>query len=224
MFRHAVNWKKYWGGLVQPYLNGNILEVGAGIGGTTENLACGLDFDKWICLEPDPALSMKIPEYIQHLANFEKIDIHTTFLTDFSTSQDFDAVLYIDTLEHIDNVQLELHAASDVLVPGGFLIILVPAHNYLYSEFDKTIGHYKRYNKRMLMEDIPEGFGIEKLVYLDSLGMCLSLANKLLLNQDYPTLKQILFWDRVVVPVSRITDVMCTFLVGKSLLGIWKKF
>jgi hypothetical protein len=50
-----------------------------------------------------------------------------------------------------------------------------------------------------------------------------SVANKLFLKQSYPTLKQVLFWDSILVSLSKITDVITLNAVGKSLLGIWKK-
>src|SRR5574341_2387422 len=52
VFRYAVNWKRYWGGKVRPYLGRRVLEVGAGIGGTTAVL-CTPQFDSWTGIEPD---------------------------------------------------------------------------------------------------------------------------------------------------------------------------
>ena len=53
--------------------------------------------------------------------------------------------------------------------------------------------------------------------------MLLSLANRLLLQQKLPTLKQILFWDKRVIPLSRILDPVLGYRVGKSILGVWQK-
>ena len=59
--------------------------------------------------------------------------------------------------------------------------------------------------------------------YLDSVGFFASLANRLLLKQQNPTLKQILFWDRVLVPCSRLVDPLFLFRAGKSVVGVWEK-
>ena len=109
------------------------------------------------------------------------------------------------------------------MAPGGNLIILVPAHNYLFSPFDKAIGHFRRYNKKMLKKAAPKNLVQKKLIYLDSFGLFASLANKLLLKQSYPTLKQIKFWDNYIVPISRVMDKILFYSVGKTVVGIWQK-
>ena len=61
------------------------------------------------------------------------------------------------------------------------------------------------------------------LKYLDSAGFFLSAANRVLLKQKYPTQKQVLLWDRYVIPVSRVTDKIIAYSFGKTVLGMWKK-
>jgi predicted SAM-dependent methyltransferase len=131
--------------------------------------------------------------------------------------------LFIDVIEHIENDTDELKKASSFLKPGGHLIVLVPAHNYLYSEFDKSIGHFRRYNKKMLIEVAPKELKQIDLRYLDSLGLLASLANKWFLKQDYPELKQIKFWDNFIIPISKITDILSFYSIGKTVIGIWQK-
>ena len=62
-----------------------------------------------------------------------------------------------------------------------------------------------------------------KLLYLDSVGMLASGANRLLLSQAMPTERQILTWDRLMIPVSRVLDPLLGYTVGKSILGVWKR-
>jgi hypothetical protein len=38
-----------------------------------------------------------------------------------------------------------------------------------------------------------------------------------------PTRKQIVFWDQVMVPLSKIIDPLIQYSVGKSILGVWQK-
>ena len=59
-------------------------------------------------------------------------------------------------------------------------------------------------------------------MYLDSIGLLASLANRLLLNQSMPTAAQIKTWDSVLVPCSRVLDPFLFGAVGKSVLGIWR--
>ena len=51
--------------------------------------------------------------------------------------------------------------------------------------------------------------------------MALSLANRMLLRASMPTGSQILFWDRIVVPLSRLIDSVLARSVGKSVVAIW---
>jgi 2-polyprenyl-3-methyl-5-hydroxy-6-metoxy-1,4-benzoquinol methylase len=76
-------------------------------------------------------------------------------MTDLPASEVFDAVLYVDVLEHIADDLSELRRAAVHLRPGGVLVILVPAHPRLYSAFDAAIGHYRRYTKSMLITVVP---------------------------------------------------------------------
>ena len=113
--------------------------------------------------------------------------------------------------------------ASELLLNGGHLIVLAPACNFLFSPFDKAIGHYRRYSAQTLKPVMPGELKLLKLQYLDSGGFFASMANKLLLKQTYPTEKQIQTWDKFMIPVSKWTDKIFFHSFGKSILGIWRK-
>jgi hypothetical protein len=59
LFAAATNWKSYYGRLLEPFIKGNVLEVGAGIGGTMPFL-WNDSVSSWLCLEPDPALALEL--------------------------------------------------------------------------------------------------------------------------------------------------------------------
>ena len=63
---------------------------------------------------------------------------------------------------------------------------------------------------------------IEKLYYLDSIGFFLSILNKLILKRN-PKKKEIKFWDNIIVPLSRISDLLLCNLFGKSIVCVYKK-
>lgn len=220
-FAHAVNWKSYFGRLLAPYVRGEVLEVGAGIGGTTRVL-CTPQADRWVCLEPDPELVERL-----RLAQAERpfpapVEIETGTVEQLDADRCFDCILYIDVLEHIEADRAELRAAARHLKPGGNLVVLCPAHPMLYTAFDKAIGHYRRYTKAMFRAIEPDGLCRERLVYLDSAGLLLSLGNRLLLRSGAPTVKQVKIWDRLFVPVSRVMDPILGRTIGKSVVGVWR--
>ena len=223
LFEHATHWKAYYGGRLKPFLRGRVLEVGAGIGGTTRTLCDGSQTD-WLCLEPDAALAGRITELLVTHELPACCRLHVGTLEDLPAADgQFDAILYIDVIEHIEDDAAELRRAYARLAPGGALLIVVPAHQWLFSPFDKAIGHFRRYSRPMLRRVLPTGSRIRQLVYLDSVGLLASAANKLLLKQSYPTLAQIKFWDRTIVPVSRFTDRLTGFALGKSVLAVVQK-
>jgi SAM-dependent methyltransferase len=219
LVKDVHNWRKYWGKNIEAYLGEEVLEVGAGLGSNTSYLIQNESVKRWVCIEPDVKLSSQIERSIHG----KNIEVHTGLLKDFPISTKFDSILYIDVIEHIEDAESELELAVQYLKPGGYLIILVPAYNFLFSEFDKAIGHFRRYNKKMLLESIPGSMKNKKLFYLDSMGFFASLVNKLFLHQDLPSIKQIQFWDKVILPFSKVTDVFLFRSMGKSLIGIWQK-
>jgi hypothetical protein len=144
-------------------------------------------------------------------------------VSDIPPGDPVDSFLYIDVLEHIENDRAELAAAAARLSSGGRLIVLSPAFNFLYSPFDRSIGHYRRYEKKMFQALTPPGCTLEKIMYLDSVGMAISLANRLILSQAMPTINQILLWDRKIIPVTKWFDRLIGYGFGRSLLGVWEK-
>jgi 2-polyprenyl-3-methyl-5-hydroxy-6-metoxy-1,4-benzoquinol methylase len=219
LFEHAENWKRYFASHMKPYLKGSVLEVGAGIGGTTKFL-CDGNQTSWTCLDPDERQVSQINSLInsKELPTYCKAIRGT--LKEHTAQELYDAVLYIDVIEHIENDKDELTLATQFLKPGGVLIILAPAHQCLYSEFDKVIGHYRRYSMLTLRAIIPASMTERKLFYIDSAGVLASLVNKFFLKRSYPTKKQIYFWDKVLIPISRKLDFLTHRISGKSLISI----
>ena len=220
LFERAVRWKAYWSSLAAPEIRGSVLEAGAGTGATTELLASA-QFDQWLCLEPDSALLQKIPH--RSLPSPAKYEFLPGTLAGLDPARRFDTILYIDVLEHIANDRAEMLMTAPRLNPGGKLVVLSPAHPWLFSRFDQAIGHCRRYTKRSLQAASPPSLTLLKMHYLDSAGLLASAMNRLVLRQTLPTKAQILVWDRLLVPVSTQLDSLLGFSLGKSVLGIWER-
>jgi 2-polyprenyl-3-methyl-5-hydroxy-6-metoxy-1,4-benzoquinol methylase len=213
LFEKARNWKAYWRAAIADFVRGDVLEVGAGIGANTLTLA-GLKYDRWTCLEPDAALAARIvlPPGGRHYVVAGTIE-------NLQPEAKFDAILYIDVLEHIEDDRAEIARATARLKSGGTLIVLAPAHPFLFTPFDAAIGHFRRYTRASLQATLR----LETFVYLDAAGLLASAANRLLLRRSMPKAWQILAWDRFLVPVSRVIDPLLAGRVGKSVLAIWRK-
>jgi SAM-dependent methyltransferase len=215
IFEKALHWKRYWSSLIAPYVSGDVLEVGAGIGANTEAL---MRFPHQSCtsLEPDAALAAQIrirgPRHRKIVGTLADVD------------ESFDTILYIDVLEHIEDDRAELMQAAAHLKPGGHVIALSPAHATLYTSFDKAIGHFRRYSKKSLREAAARcGLRPVKMQYLDSAGLLASAANRLVSSPQAPAEWQILTWDRCLIPVSSVLDPLLGYSVGKSILAVWKR-
>jgi ubiquinone/menaquinone biosynthesis C-methylase UbiE len=222
LFQYASTWKNYFGKFLQPYLKGKVLEVGAGIGGTTLHLCDGSQ-DKWTCLEPDPRLFDELKRKVDSKELPACCEAVKGVINNLPMQVKYNTIMYIDVIEHIEDDAAELASAYNYLEEGGYLVVLVPAHQYVFSPFDKSIGHFRRYNKKMLRTAAPKGMSVNKMWYLDSMGLMASLVNKFFLKQTYPTPKQIRMWDKKLVPVSRIADVLINYQTGKTLIGVWQK-
>ena len=222
LFAAAQRWKAYFRRQITPYLGAEVLEVGAGLGGTTRALCRGTE-SRWVCLEPDPQLASRL-EAEQAAGRLPaRCEVVVGTLDDQMLSDQFDSVLYMDVLEHIETDRAEMIQAARRVRPGGHVIALSPAHQWLYTPFDRSIGHCRRYSKKSLAALTPEGLELVWIGYLDSVGFFASLANKVLLRQAMPTPGQIAFWDRVLVRLSEWVDPVLRYQAGKSVLAIWRR-
>jgi 2-polyprenyl-3-methyl-5-hydroxy-6-metoxy-1,4-benzoquinol methylase len=149
--------------------------------------------------------------------------IRTELVRDLSEHVRFDTILYVDVLEHIEDDREELAAATRHLRNRGHLVVIGPAHGWLFSEFDTAVGHCRRYSRSTLSAAVPELMTPRRLRYLDSLGVALSAANRLLLRSASPSRRQIAFWDQWVVPFSKRLDPLLGWRVGKSVVGVWQR-
>jgi SAM-dependent methyltransferase len=224
LFALASNWKAYIRREIGPYVKGHVLEVGAGIGEKTKALITGRE-RSWTCLEPDRELAERLALTIKN--NSSKLNLIPKVIVGSIDHPDcnrkYDTILYIDVLEHIENDELEMNKAVQKLSPQGYLIVLAPAHQSFYSPFDARIGHFRRYKQKRLLSIRPVDTNMLKIRYLDSVGCLASLANKLFLRSDLPTARQIIAWDRLLVPLSRLFDSLLGHKIGKSIFTVWQK-
>ena len=220
LFAGATTWKSYVRSHLRSYVSGEILEVGAGIGAATAIFYDGTQ-RRWVCLEPDRELANRIKSNLPPgLANCEVV---VGTVSDLGPGEQFDSILYMDVLEHIEADAAELALAVSHLKPNGTLVLVAPALPWLSTPFDAAVGHYRRYTKHSLRSIVPQGLRETKCIYLDSAGLLASLGNKLFLRSRIPSKAQIQFWDRAMVPISRYTDRALNHTIGKSILGVWQK-
>jgi 2-polyprenyl-3-methyl-5-hydroxy-6-metoxy-1,4-benzoquinol methylase len=220
VFAHARNWKRYVRDLAAPYLRGDVLEVGGGIGETTSVFRSEAQ-SSWTALEPDMALAARLRSRVSKLSMPVKVMAGT--VAAIQERPLFDCVIYIDVLEHIEKDRDELEAVVARLKPGGTIVVLSPAHQALFTPFDAAIGHYRRYNRQQLVALTPARTKLIRIRYLDAVGLTLTIGNRLLLRSAAPTVAQVLLWDRFCIPAARRIDPLLGGRLGKSIFAVWRR-
>lgn len=222
----AVNYHRWILDEFRPFLGKNLVEVGAGSGSFSEML---LD-------EKPETLTMVEPsEMFAHLRqNVSQIETatRTTFCQaifaearrEIINRKRPDSVVYVNVLEHIEDDSAELEMIYDTLEKGGRCFIFVPALMALYGEFDRRIGHFRRYRKSEVEEKCrAAGFKILKSKYFDFAGMLPWYVKYKMLKSDSLESGAVELYDKFVVPAMRLAENLIIPPVGKNLLLIAEK-
>ena len=205
----------------EPYLHGRVLEVGAGLGTITRLLADRYPELSLVALEPAGNVFADLSSFA---AVTPQVTARRTTLAEYrpADGQRFDAVMYLNVLEHIEDDAAELGLATQVLRPGGAVLVFGPAMNGLYSELDYRAGHYRRYDTDRVRE-LLEGAGLEPVYirYLDVLGVLPYLVVYRLLRRDAISGSSMWGYDRVLVPLSRrIQQAIPSPPIGKNVIAV----
>lgn len=140
----------------------------------------------------------------------------------------FDAIFSSNVLEHIEDDIGTLEEIYAALRPGGLLVLYLPAFQVLFSGLDEAVGHYRRYERREIVEKCRRvGFGVERAFYCDSIGFFASMTVRLLgYNRagGLGTDRSLRIYDRLVFPPSRIADALgFKHLFGKNVFVVARK-
>jgi SAM-dependent methyltransferase len=132
----------------------------------------------------------------------------------------FDGIYTINVLEHIDNDEALLANFYGRLLPGGGLLVYVPAFELLFSANDARVGHVRRYRRAGLVEKVERaGFIVDAAQYADCIGFAAAIAYRLLGDRDGGlNLRAVQFYDRILFPISRTFDRIFEGFFGKNLI------
>jgi SAM-dependent methyltransferase len=161
---NLAKWYNLWVlSFFKGHLKGNILEIGAGIGNFSSLLA---KYGKVTTIDIRKDYVKDLNGRLGKQASVGLGDIETGSY--FFKDRKFDALVCLNVLEHIKNDQKALKNMFNLLKKNGHLILLVPAHKKLYSNFDKDLGHYRRYQVEEVKEKMKRaGFGEAKAKYFN---------------------------------------------------------
>ena len=138
-------------------------------------------------------------------------------VADFASS--FDLVYLVNVLEHIEDDSAALVKIARSVSPSGLVMIYVPASPLLFSNFDRAVGHYRRYTTRSLRAVAEKaGLAIVSVKYVDPLGWFVAMLHKVLGRR--PVLKnwQVQTFDRAVFPLSMRIEPLTREWFGKNII------
>jgi SAM-dependent methyltransferase len=219
----APNFNRWMFETIRPYLAGEVLEVGSGIG----NLSARL-------LEAGfPShLSDVRPRYCQMLREafgrhpccraVAQLDlVHPEFDGAYgSLLGQFGAVFALNVVEHIAAEHQAVVNCRKLLRPGGNLILLVPAYELLYNRFDRELCHYRRYT-RATLERLVAVNGLEAVrsFYFNLGGTLGWFVSGRLLGHATPSRRLLGVYDRLV-PLFRLLDRLTGRRFGLSVISV----
>ena len=197
--------KNYRKALVQEFadfLKGDVIEVGAGIGQMTAEFAKIQGIRKLLPVEPDSGFCR------QHRENCRGTQVVEGTIDDVGNSLNWDAIVSINVLEHIekDDVELKKYAAL-LREKSGVLCLFVPARPEIYALIDQDFGHFRRYTKRTLIERLTAaGFSIRRIDYFNFTGYFAWWLNFCVLKKRTFEVEKVRFYDRIVFPIVHFLE------------------
>ena len=208
---------RYCLSFVKKYIKGDILEIGAGCGSFTRNYI-KTDLKNITLTELD---KKNIQDLNQKFKNLKNVKVLNTTINKINNK--YDTILYLHVLEHIKNDQDEIREAAKRLKKGGHLLIMVPAHQKIYSNLDRAVGHYRRYERKFFKEKLTNLKRV-KLFSLDIIGYLLYFLNKIFFKEEiFPSSLKIFIWDKICTPLTAIIDRLTNYNYGKCIVAIYKK-
>ena len=215
----AVNYRETIAKLFSPYLKGDILEIGAGIGQMLSDVSRLCHPRSITAVEPDPGFAAELRHNLPLARVWHGLEAN------LPPDEPFDAILSVNVLEHIERDVEELTRWRRRLASReGHLCILVPARPELYSLIDLDFGHFRRYTKKELTTKLAAaGFSNITASYFNVVGYFAWLLNFKILKARHFNPVTVRFFDRFIFPVfQRIESGIGWRPFGQSLVAVAK--
>lgn len=156
---------------VRPYLGQRVVELGVGRG----------NLSRHIRQHPHVLLTDYRLDYLKelksrwhHHRNLEIGVLDMSRREDYEQLRTFapDSVVFLNVLEHIEDDRAVLRALQETVPAGCRIVVLVPFNPKLYSEFDRQLGHFRRYAVGELEEKMrAAGLEVEEQLFFNKAGV-----------------------------------------------------
>lgn len=215
----APNYISWISELCDSHLGRRVLEVGAGLGVITARYERGHEV---VVNELSPPCVQALRE---RFADHPNVRVEDGDLRVLGLDERFDSVLMVNVLEHIADDVEALRGLSQLLVPGGNIVVYVPALNGLYTAQDKKLGHYRRYSVWRLREVFreaalePVDLRWANLVAIPAWA-AFSRGD---VHDDQRSGKLLSLWDRTAIPATRLLESRVRMPIGLNVLGVARR-
>jgi SAM-dependent methyltransferase len=174
-----------------------------------------------VLVEPSDNL---LPLLQRRFAEDPRVKIVPGYFQPIAIPAGIDSIVLVNVLEHMAEDQTFLEDAHAALMPGGTLLLLVPAMPRIFGSLDRAFGHYRRYTKIALANKLQvAGFDIIRLAYVNLLGIAGWFLTGRVLGRTTLKAGYVRWYDRWVIPwLSRLEgrwEPPC----GQSLIVIARK-
>jgi len=221
----ADNFNKWMYEQIKPFLKGNIVEIGSGVGTFSKLVAKDFPDNKFVVSDLDTDYVKQLKKEFEQNKNISAYKIDLGKKEDYKQIKDkVDTVFALNVLEHVKEDVQTMNDVYNLLKPGGRFIILVPTHQWLYSPIDKAVGHWRRYNKRMMKKRIAQTpFKLKKMFYFNAPAIAGWIVNgKILKKSEIDDSAMGLF--NKLVPFFKVIEKYLFFKkIGISLIVILEK-
>jgi SAM-dependent methyltransferase len=191
----AENYRRWLVALAQPWLGSRVIEVGSGNGDyAAEYLAAGCEVT---ATELDDTRLQFLRE---RFASDPRVTVRSLGLPTDETG-DHTAAVAFNVIEHIADDVGALRSLGQLVGPDGHVIVFVPAFEVAMSDFDREVGHVRRYTRRSLSATFERaGLELDTIRYVNSLGLVAWIVGMRLLRRRPEAGDALRRWDSMVIP------------------------
>lgn len=214
---HQQRYRRYQFDLIARHCGSSVLEVGAGMGEFASQFT---GMRRLVVTDVDPVC-------VAHLRRrfADRPEVEARQLDLQGTPQDTDApvstLVAVNVLEHIERDSAALRSLSRLVEPGGRIVLWVPGYMQLYGDFDRRVGHVRRYTPTTLRAAIVAAGLVPKEVrpvnLLGGIAWWLAVRRG---GVGSPRPELVRIYDRLVVPVTRALESRLTPPFGQSVLAV----